>query len=87
MFIFPFFFLFSFQVALLYPEAGHVEIDPDELWQSFISVVKGAVKGTATPHPVIGSDFLAKCGQKHTLVCGYTFVSTLMPLSLQTHYI
>ncbi|XP_061588583.1 putative glycerol kinase 5 [Cololabis saira] len=32
------------QVVLLYPEVGHVEIDPDSLWQSFIAVVKGAVQ-------------------------------------------
>ena len=33
------------QVILLYPEEGRVEIDPDDLWREFVSVVKGAVQG------------------------------------------
>ncbi|XP_059200001.1 putative glycerol kinase 5 [Centropristis striata] len=32
------------KVVPLYPETGHVEIDPDALWKGFISVVKGAVE-------------------------------------------
>lgn len=32
------------KVSLLYPEPGRVEMDPEELWQSFVSVVKGAVQ-------------------------------------------
>ncbi|XP_077472415.1 glycerol kinase 5 isoform X5 [Stigmatopora argus] len=35
------------QVLPLYPEEGHVELDPDALWTSFVSVVKGAVKDAA----------------------------------------
>ncbi|XP_057712971.1 putative glycerol kinase 5 isoform X2 [Corythoichthys intestinalis] len=35
------------QVVPLHPEEGHVELDPDALWKSFISVVKGAVKDAA----------------------------------------
>uniref|UniRef100_A0A3Q0STN0 Glycerol kinase 5 n=1 Tax=Amphilophus citrinellus TaxID=61819 RepID=A0A3Q0STN0_AMPCI len=34
----------STKIVLLYPEVGHVEMDPDELWKGFISVVKGAVQ-------------------------------------------
>ncbi|XP_060762539.1 putative glycerol kinase 5 isoform X2 [Neoarius graeffei] len=33
----------SRKVGLLYPERGWVEMDPEELWQSFVTVVKGAV--------------------------------------------
>lgn len=33
----------SRKVSLLYPERGWVEMDPEDLWQSFINVVKGAV--------------------------------------------
>ncbi|XP_030016653.1 glycerol kinase 5 [Sphaeramia orbicularis] len=36
--------LCSTEVVLLYPEVGHVEMDPDELWRGFITVVKGAVQ-------------------------------------------
>uniref|UniRef100_A0A7N8WXW3 Glycerol kinase 5 n=1 Tax=Mastacembelus armatus TaxID=205130 RepID=A0A7N8WXW3_9TELE len=36
--------LYSKHVVALYPEVGHVEMDPDELWKEFISVVKGAVQ-------------------------------------------
>uniref|UniRef100_A0A3B1J0F3 Glycerol kinase 5 n=1 Tax=Astyanax mexicanus TaxID=7994 RepID=A0A3B1J0F3_ASTMX len=32
------------KVSLLYPEPGRVEMDPEELWQGFVSVVKGAVQ-------------------------------------------
>uniref|UniRef100_A0AAQ5Z0K6 Glycerol kinase 5 n=1 Tax=Amphiprion ocellaris TaxID=80972 RepID=A0AAQ5Z0K6_AMPOC len=32
------------KVVPLYPEVGHVEMDPDDLWKGFISVVKGAVQ-------------------------------------------
>ncbi|KAM6919020.1 glycerol kinase 5 [Xenentodon cancila] len=32
------------KVVLLYPEVGHVEIEPNALWQSFITVIKGAVQ-------------------------------------------
>ena len=34
----------------MHPEVGHVEMDPDVLWKSFIAVVKGAVQGTAAQH-------------------------------------
>uniref|UniRef100_A0A8C5DEI6 Glycerol kinase 5 n=1 Tax=Gouania willdenowi TaxID=441366 RepID=A0A8C5DEI6_GOUWI len=34
----------STKVVLLYPEVGHVEMEPDMLWRGFISVVKGAVQ-------------------------------------------
>ncbi|KAM9790640.1 glycerol kinase 5 [Syngnathus typhle] len=34
----------STEVVPLYPEEGHVELDPDELWKGFVFVVKGAVK-------------------------------------------
>ena len=34
-----------FQVVLLYPEPGLVELDPEELFNGFIAVVKGAVQG------------------------------------------
>lgn len=37
--------VYSSQVSLLYPEPGRVEMDPEELWQSFVTVVKGAVQG------------------------------------------
>ncbi|XP_024124364.1 putative glycerol kinase 5 [Oryzias melastigma] len=33
----------SEKVVPLFPEEGHVEIDPDALWKSFIQVVRGAV--------------------------------------------
>ncbi|KAI5092553.1 putative glycerol kinase 5, partial [Silurus meridionalis] len=33
----------SRKVSLLYPQRGWVEMDPEDLWQNFISVVKGAV--------------------------------------------
>ncbi|XP_030630356.1 glycerol kinase 5 [Chanos chanos] len=32
------------KVSLLYPEPGWVELDPEELWQAFVAVVKGAVQ-------------------------------------------
>ncbi|XP_015224449.1 PREDICTED: putative glycerol kinase 5 [Cyprinodon variegatus] len=32
------------EVVPLYPEAGHVEMDPEALWKGFIAVVKGAVQ-------------------------------------------
>ncbi|XP_033182369.1 putative glycerol kinase 5 [Anabas testudineus] len=32
------------KVVALYPEVGHVEMDPEALWKSFITVVKGAVQ-------------------------------------------
>ncbi|KAM9845231.1 glycerol kinase 5 [Aulostomus maculatus] len=32
------------KVVPLYPEAGHVELDPEALWRGFITVVKGAVQ-------------------------------------------
>uniref|UniRef100_A0A3Q3X6F1 Glycerol kinase 5 n=1 Tax=Mola mola TaxID=94237 RepID=A0A3Q3X6F1_MOLML len=32
------------KVVPLYPEVGYVEMDPDELWTGFITVVKGAVQ-------------------------------------------
>eukprot|EP00064_Thunnus_orientalis_P008779 superscaffoldBa00001070_g8802 len=34
------------KVVPLYPEVGHVEMDPDALWKGFITVVKGAVQDT-----------------------------------------
>ncbi|XP_048018374.1 putative glycerol kinase 5 isoform X2 [Megalobrama amblycephala] len=34
----------SSKVSLLYPQPGWVEIDPEELWKGFITVVKGAVQ-------------------------------------------
>ncbi|XDV27077.1 hypothetical protein PO909_030670 [Leuciscus waleckii] len=34
----------SSKVSLLYPQPGWVEIDPDELWKGFVTVVKGAVQ-------------------------------------------
>ncbi|KAK3513582.1 hypothetical protein QTP70_025360 [Hemibagrus guttatus] len=34
----------SRKVSLQYPERGWVEMDPEDLWQSFVSVVKGAVQ-------------------------------------------
>uniref|UniRef100_A0AAY5EBX4 Carbohydrate kinase FGGY N-terminal domain-containing protein n=1 Tax=Electrophorus electricus TaxID=8005 RepID=A0AAY5EBX4_ELEEL len=33
----------SAKVSLLYPEPGWVEMDPEDLWRSFVTVVKGAV--------------------------------------------
>lgn len=33
------------QVSLLYPQPGWVEIEPEELWKGFVTVVKGAVQG------------------------------------------
>lgn len=35
---------FSTKLLSLYPEVGHVELDPDQLWKGFITVVKGAVQ-------------------------------------------
>ncbi|XP_051553087.1 putative glycerol kinase 5 isoform X1 [Myxocyprinus asiaticus] len=32
------------EVSLLYPQPGWVEIDPEELWKGFVTVVKGAVQ-------------------------------------------
>ncbi|XP_030259651.1 glycerol kinase 5 [Sparus aurata] len=32
------------KVVPLYPEVGHVEMDPGEIWRGFITVVKGAVQ-------------------------------------------
>lgn len=37
--------LLHFQIELLYPDVGHVEIDPDKLWASVIKVVKEAIAG------------------------------------------
>ncbi|AWP04365.1 putative glycerol kinase 5 [Scophthalmus maximus] len=34
----------STQVVALYPEVGHVEMDPAAIWKGFITVVKGAVQ-------------------------------------------
>uniref|UniRef100_A0A672LEJ0 Glycerol kinase 5 n=1 Tax=Sinocyclocheilus grahami TaxID=75366 RepID=A0A672LEJ0_SINGR len=34
----------SAKVSLLYPQPGWVEIDPDDLWKDFVTVVKGAVQ-------------------------------------------
>lgn len=39
------------QVVPLYPEVGYVEMDPDAIFEGFITVVKGAVKGTVAPLP------------------------------------
>lgn len=39
------------QVVPLYPEVGHVEMDPGEIWRGFITVVKGAVQGTGASVP------------------------------------
>lgn len=36
----------NIQVVLHYPHAGFVEIDPDELWTSVVSVVHKSLKGT-----------------------------------------
>lgn len=33
----------SIQIELLYPQAGYVEIDPDELWRKIISVIESAI--------------------------------------------
>lgn len=40
------------QVVPLYPEVGHVEMDPEAIWEGFITVVKGAVQGTVSQCPV-----------------------------------
>ncbi|CAG5896953.1 unnamed protein product [Menidia menidia] len=32
------------KVVLMYPEVGHVEMDPDSLWKGFTAVVNGAVQ-------------------------------------------
>ncbi|KAG9494483.1 hypothetical protein GDO78_002022 [Eleutherodactylus coqui] len=32
------------KVKVLYPQRGHVEIDPEDLWKQFVTVVKEAVK-------------------------------------------
>lgn len=37
------------QVSLLYPQPGWAEIDPEELWKGFVTVVKGAVQGQTYP--------------------------------------
>lgn len=42
----------SLQVVPLYPEVGHVEMDPEEIWRGFITVVKGAVQGTGASVPL-----------------------------------
>ncbi|XP_016359100.1 putative glycerol kinase 5, partial [Sinocyclocheilus anshuiensis] len=34
----------STKVSLLYPQPGYVEIDPEDLWKGFVTVVKGAVQ-------------------------------------------
>ncbi|XP_064197644.1 putative glycerol kinase 5 [Anguilla rostrata] len=34
----------SKKVTLMYPEPGWVEMDPEDLWQNFVAVIKGAVK-------------------------------------------
>ncbi|XP_059358132.1 putative glycerol kinase 5 [Carassius carassius] len=34
----------STKVSLLYPQPGWVEIDPEDLWKGFVTVVKGAVQ-------------------------------------------
>lgn len=33
------------QVQLLYPQPGYVEIDPDELWELIIKVIKNTFRG------------------------------------------
>ena len=33
------------RVLLLYPKPGYVEIEPGQLWESVLKVLKGAVKG------------------------------------------
>ncbi|GLH12946.1 Uncharacterized protein GBIM_17603 [Gryllus bimaculatus] len=33
------------KVRLLYPQPGHVEIDPEELWKAAVGVVNDAIKG------------------------------------------
>lgn len=38
-------YLKYFQVCPLYPKPGYVEMDPEEVWLSFVAVVKGAVQG------------------------------------------
>lgn len=57
------FWCHTIQVVPLYPEVGYVEMDPDELWTGFITVVKGAVQGTAATVPAV----LSVC--KHALLC------------------
>ncbi|GAA6082421.1 putative glycerol kinase 5 isoform X2, partial [Tachysurus ichikawai] len=34
----------SRKLPLQYPEHGWVEMDPEDLWQNFVNVVKGAVQ-------------------------------------------
>lgn len=36
--------VFSQQVSLLYPDVGRVEIDPEQLWEAIVNVIKGAIK-------------------------------------------
>ena len=33
------------KVELLYPQQGYVEIDPETLWNSVVSVIKNAIVG------------------------------------------
>lgn len=47
-----------------------MEMDPDDLWKGFISVVKGAVQGTSAPIPTFMS--IWRCAMK-------VFVPFLIP--------
>ncbi|XP_031710490.1 glycerol kinase 5 isoform X3 [Anarrhichthys ocellatus] len=45
----------STKVVPLYPEVGHVEMDPDAIWEGFITVVKGAVRDAGIQMRQIGA--------------------------------
>uniref|UniRef100_A0A1B6DGB8 Glycerol kinase 5 n=1 Tax=Clastoptera arizonana TaxID=38151 RepID=A0A1B6DGB8_9HEMI len=35
------------EITLLYPQPGHVEINPDQLWENVVQVIKEAIKGAS----------------------------------------
>lgn len=48
---------FLYQIELLYPQPGYVEINPDELWQSILKAIQNAIsdaKLTATDISCLG---------------------------------
>ncbi|KAK9538961.1 hypothetical protein VZT92_004099 [Zoarces viviparus] len=45
----------STKVVPLYPEVGHVEMDPDVIWEGFVTVVKGAVQDAGIQMRQIGA--------------------------------
>lgn len=81
------------QVSLLYPQPGWVEIDPEDLWKGFVTVVKGAVQGQTflfyhtsiqRPQKLVGHFNYFK---KYIHVIASDFTTSNLVACLQTNYV